>query len=81
MREPSAYLAADQALIEVRNAMDRAVSVSQEYVADKPTYDTLVYHMDILRDQLEHARSELRRQHAAPTPSESPSGESSESIN
>ena len=44
--------------------MDRAVSVSQEYVADKPTYDTLVYHMDILRDQLEHARSELRRQHA-----------------
>lgn len=64
MREPSAYLAADQALIEVRNAMDRAVSVSQEYVADTPTYNTLVYHMDILRDQLEHARSELRRQHA-----------------
>lgn len=64
MREPSSYLAADQALIEVRNAMNRAVSVSQEYVADKPTYETLVYHMDILRDQLEHARRELRRQHA-----------------
>lgn len=64
MRESSSYLAADQALIEVRNAMDRAVSLSQEYVADKPTFDTLVYHMDILRDQLEHARSELRRQHA-----------------
>lgn len=64
MREPSSYLAADQALIEVRNTMDRAVSVSQEYVADKPTYDTLVYHMEILRAQLEHARSELRRQHA-----------------
>lgn len=64
MREPSSYLAADQALIEVRNAMDRAVSMSQEYVANKPTFDTLVYHMDILRDQLEHARSELRRQHA-----------------
>ena len=64
MREPSSYLAADQALIEVRNAMDRVVSMSQEYVADKPTYDTLVYHMDILRDQLEHARSELMRQHA-----------------
>lgn len=76
MRESSSYLAADQALIEVRNAMDRAVSVSQVYVADKPTYDTLVYHMEILRTQLEHARSELRRQHAAPTPSESPSGES-----
>ena len=64
MRESSSYLAADQALIEVRNVMDRAVSVSQEYVSDKPTFDTLVYHMDILRDQLEHARSELRRQHA-----------------
>ena len=64
MREPSSYLAADQALIEVRNAMERAVSVSQEYVADKRTYETLVYHMDILRGQLEHARSELRRQHA-----------------
>ena len=64
MREPSSYLAADQALIEVRNAIDRAVSMSQEYVANKPTFDTLVYHMDILRDQLEHARGELRHQHA-----------------
>ena len=64
MRETSSYLAADQALIEVRNAMDCAVSVSQEYVADKPTFDTLVYHMAILRDQLEYARRELRRQHA-----------------